>query len=56
MSQLLALMGLSTCQQVEHPQAQLFVAVMFVLETLFKHSDLFRYRGHRFAHGLSSAP
>ena len=53
---LLAPMGLSTRQQVEHLQAQLFVAVMFMLETLVKLSDMFRYRGPSFAHGLSSAP
>ncbi|MDQ3830024.1 MAG: hypothetical protein M3361_12110 [Candidatus Tectomicrobia bacterium] len=50
---LLALMGLLTCQQVEHLQAQLLMAVLFTSETLFEASGMFSNRGNRLAHGLA---
>src|SRR5262245_21218866 len=53
---LLAIVGLPTRQEVEHLPAQLFMAVMFTLETLYESRCLFSDRGNRSAHGLPSTP
>jgi hypothetical protein len=50
----LAGVGLPTGQQVKHLQAGLLVALMFMLQALLEHGDLFRDRRDEVAHGVPS--